>query len=114
MNSNCVVTYGEQPVGFSIRPLLEAREALGILMNNTNVPDLVDKACHPAGTIFEMAGKTRNGYSLAYKILRTGKAKKKLRKIVSLQRGNSEVALDDLAPDHYHLHVQAKSAGRVL
>jgi AMP phosphorylase len=114
MKSNCVVTYGEQPVGFGIGPLLEAREALGVLMNKMVVPDLVDKACHLAGTLFEMVGKSRDGYSLALDILKTGKAEKKLREIISLQGGNSDVKPDDLVPGHCQLHVRAKTSGRVL
>jgi AMP phosphorylase len=113
IDSHCIVTYGEQPVGFTIGPLLEAREALEVLMNKTDVQDLVDKACHLAGAIFEMVGKS-NGYSLAKEILVSGKAEKKLREIISLQGGNSNVQPSDLAPGQYKLHVRAKRPGRVL
>ncbi|HSD05075.1 MAG TPA: thymidine phosphorylase [Nitrosopumilaceae archaeon] len=75
IHTHCVVTHGEQPIGYTMGPVLEAKEALEVLMNKTNVPDLVDKACHIAGAIFEITGK-KNGYNLAKEILRTGKAEK--------------------------------------
>ncbi|HLA21865.1 MAG TPA: hypothetical protein VJZ17_00295, partial [Nitrosopumilaceae archaeon] len=49
IHSHCVITHGEQPVGYAVGPSLEAKEALEVLMKKANVPDLVDKACHIAG-----------------------------------------------------------------
>src|SRR5574337_61162 len=88
IHTHCVLTYGEQPIGLTMGPALEAREALSILMNESKVPDLIDKACHIAGSIFELAGK-KNGYNLARNILHSGKAEKKLRDIISQQGGRS-------------------------
>lgn len=113
IHSHCVLTYGEQPVGFALGASLEAREALGVLMNKTNVPDLVDKACHLAGAIFEMIGK-KNGYALAREILHSGKAEKKLREIISLQGGNPAVKTSDLVIGENVLHLRARKAGKVL
>ncbi len=76
IHTQCIVTRGDMPVGYTLGASLEAREALSVLMNKANVPDLMDKACHLAGSIFEMVGKN-NGYHLAREILRTGKAEKK-------------------------------------
>src|SRR5574342_888674 len=70
IHTHCVITYGEQPIGYSIGPALEAREALEVLMNESNVPDLIDKACSIAGAIFEITGK-KNGYALAKDIIKT-------------------------------------------
>ncbi len=113
IHTQCIITHGEQPVGYSLGATLEAREALGVLMNKTNMPDLVDKACHLAGSIFEMVGK-KNGYYLAKEILQTGKAEKKLREIISLQGGNSKINLDDFEIGQDFIHVRAKNAGQVL
>src|SRR5574337_1562476 len=54
IHTQCVLTNGEKPIGFALGPALEAREALSVLMNKSIVPDLVDKVCHIAGSIFEM------------------------------------------------------------
>ena len=113
IHANCVITHGEQPVGFSIGPSLEAREALEVLMNKKNVPDLIDKACHVAGTVFEIAGK-KNGYNLAKNVLQTGKAEKKLREIISLQGGNSKLRPDDLVTGDQVLHIKAMKSGQIL
>jgi AMP phosphorylase len=113
IHTHCVLTYGEQPVGFAIGPALEAREALEVLMRRTVVPDLIDKVCHLAGAIFEIVGK-KNGYNLAKEILRTGKAEKKLREIISLQGGDPNVRPDGLDIGEYAINVRAKKTGQVL
>jgi AMP phosphorylase len=113
IKSQCVLTYGEQPLGFAIGPILEAREAFTVLMGKAHVPDLVDKACHLAGTIFEAVGK-KDGYGIAKEILRTGKAEKKLREIISLQGGDADVKLEDLVPGEHKLYIRARKSGQVL
>jgi len=82
-------------------------------MNKKNVPDLIDKACHVAGTVFEIAGK-KNGYNLAKNVLQTGKAEKKLREIISLQGGNSKLRPDDLVAGDQVLHIKAMKSGQIL
>ena len=113
IHAHCVITHGEQPVGLSVGPALEAREALEVLMNRRIIPDLFDKTCHIAGAIFEIAGK-KNGYNLAKDILRTGKAEKKLREIISLQGGRSKLKPDDLVVGDQVLQIKAKKTGQVL
>jgi AMP phosphorylase len=113
IHAHCVLTYGEQPIGFGVGPALEAKEALEVLMNKKNVPDLVDKACHIAEAIFEMVGK-KNGYELAKDILKTGKAEKKLREIISLQGGDSNLQPSDLIVGEHFLEVKSKDDGQVL
>lgn len=113
IHTHCVVTYGEQPIGLTIGPALEAREALSILMNESKVPDLMDKACHIAGSIFEIAGKP-NGYNLARNILHSGKAEKKLRDIISHQGGRANLKPDDLPIGEHVTEYRAKESGVVL
>ena len=113
IHTHCVVTHGEQPIGFSVGPTLEAREALEVLMNKRSVSDLIDKTYHIAGAIFEISGK-KNGYNLAKDILRTGKAEKKLREIISLQGGNSKIKPDDLIVGDQVFQLKAKKTGQVL
>lgn len=113
IHTHCVITHGEQPIGFSVGPALEAREALEALMKKRNVSDLIDKACYIAGAIFEIAGK-KNGYNLAKDILRTGKAEKKLREMISLQGGTPKLKPDDLVIGDQILQIKAKKTGQVL
>ncbi len=91
----CAVTYGEQPVGHTIGPALEAREALGVLTGEAEAPDLVDKAVSIAGILLEMSGRS-NGKEVAMEILKSGKAEKKLREIIEAQGGDPDVKTKDI------------------
>lgn len=113
IHTHCVLTNGDRPIGYALGPSLEAREALSVMMNKAIVPDLVDKACHIAGSIFEMVGK-KNGYQTAREILRSGKAEKKLREIIGLQGGNSKIRLEDFQVGTEVEVVRSKKTGQVL
>lgn len=113
IHSHCLLTYGEQPIGFSIGPALEAKEALEVLMNKSFVPDLIEKSCNIAGSMFEMTGK-KNGYSLAKEILESGKAEKKLRDIIKYQGGNPNILPEDIKIGNYSLQIKARKSGYVL
>jgi AMP phosphorylase len=113
MHTHCVLTYGEQPVGYTVGPALEAKEALEVIMNESNVPDLLDKACSIAGSIFEITGR-RNGYELAKSIIKTGKAEAKLREIIEAQGGKSNVKPKDLFIGEDILKIKAKKDGHML
>jgi AMP phosphorylase len=109
----CAVTYGEQPVGHTIGPALEAREALGVLMGEAEAPDLVDKATNIAGILFEMSGK-KNGKQTALKILRSGKAEQKMREIIEAQGGNPKVTTKDIAIGSQSYTVRSGKKGYIL
>ena len=113
IHTHCIITFGDQPIGKAIGPALEAREALEVIMNTSNVPDLVDKACNIAGSIFELLGK-RNGYVLAKRILESGKAEKKLRDIIKVQGGNPNVMPEDIPIGNYFYKVRSEKIGHVL
>jgi AMP phosphorylase len=113
MSVQCAVTYGEQPVGHAIGPALEAREALEVLMRKKNVPDLIDKACHVAGILFEMTGM-KNGEQIARDIIKSGKAEAKLREIIGLQSGNPKIKPEDMEIGQHGLDCESKKPGIVL
>lgn len=113
IHTHCVLTNGEQPIGNAIGPALEAKEALEVISNLKNIPDVIDKACHVAGSIFEITGK-KNGYNLAKDILISGKAEKKLREIISLQGGNEKIKPSDIVIGHETLSVKSNKSGQVL
>ena len=113
IHTHCIVTFGEQPVGNTIGPALEAKEALEVLMNQKNVPDLVDKACNIAGSMFELLGK-KNGYFLARKILESGKAEQKMREIIKYQGGNPLITPEEIPVGKNLLHIRSEKSGQVL
>ncbi len=109
----CAVTYGEQPIGFSVGPAFEAKEALEILMNRKRVPEQIDKVCHIAGMLLEMAGK-EHGRKIAEEILRSGKAEKKMREIIYQQGGDSEIKPEEIKTGEYGLEINSEDSGIVL
>jgi AMP phosphorylase len=113
IHTHCVLSYGEQPVGYTVGPALEAREALEVLMNEANVPDLLDKACRIAGTIFEITGR-KNGYSLAREIVSSGKAEAKLREIINAQGGRPTIKPKDIFIGDQTIRIKAKNDGKLL
>ena len=115
MVTQCAITFGEQPVGYTIGPALEAREALEVLMRRKYVPDIIDKATHIAGILFEMVGKSNeNGQELAKEIIKSGKAEQKLREIIGLQNGDPNIKPEDIHIGDYGLDHHANSSGVVL
>lgn len=109
----CAVTYGEQPIGHTIGPALEAREALSVLAGNGDAPDLIDKAASVAGVLLEMSGK-KNGKEIALEILRSGKAETKLREIIEAQGGNPEIKPEDIPVGSQKSTVCSNKAGYLL
>ncbi|MEM2320550.1 MAG: AMP phosphorylase [Candidatus Bathyarchaeia archaeon] len=112
----CAVTYGEQPVGYTVGPALEAWEALNTIMGRSRPYDLIDKAVHIAGILLEMSGKAKSGYGreLALKVLEGGKAEEKLREIIAAQGGDPKMTPDDIALGSQRYTVRSKRSGVVL
>ncbi len=110
INVNCVLTFGEQPIGHCIGPALEAREALSTIMNINPQPDLVEKVVNVAGTLLEMAGE-RKGKDLAYKLLKSGSAERKLRQIIAEQGGDPKIKPEDVEIGEHVVEVRSKSDG---
>jgi len=109
----CAITYGEQPVGYTIGPALEAQEALSVIMGERYVPDLIDKATDIAGMLLEMSG-AKNGKTLAMEILKSGKAEKKLREIIEAQGGKPEIKPEDIHIGEKTFTVRSKKKGYLL
>lgn len=109
----CGVTFGEQPIGCAIGPALEAREALSTLMGKGKGPiDLINKATHLAGILFEMMG-AKNGAAEAKKIINTGKAENKLREIIAAQGGDSKIKPEDIEVGPKIAEIRAKENGSI-
>ena len=113
IHTHCTLTFGEQPIGNTVGPALEAREALEVLMNQKDVPDLIDKACSIAGSMFELLGK-KDGYALAKKILESGKAEQKMREIIKSQGGNPSILPKDIQIGKHSLVINSEKSGQIL
>ena len=109
IKTQCAITYGEQPIGYAIGPALEAREALEVLAGK-NVPDLIDKVCNLARILFRLVGKKVD----PLKILKSGKAEKKLREIIGMQGGDERIKAKDIEVGSYKLDVKAERNGLIF
>src|SRR3989338_3472124 len=88
MKVKVIITDGSQPIGYGVGPVLEAKDVLAILHNDTAAPaDLRKKALMMAGLLLEMAGKSKPGKGLGYatEILKSGRALKKMNEIIEAQ-----------------------------
>ncbi len=113
IKTKCAITYGEQPIGHAIGPALEAREALETVCNLDGARDLVEKAVHLSGMLFEMNG-VKNGKEKALEILKSGKAEKKLREIIDAQGGNPKIRPSDIPVGDEVAEVRSGCAGHVF
>lgn len=113
INTQCILTYGEQPLGYAVGAGLEAREALEIISNKRRVPDVVDKVAHLAGTLLEMVG-INNSREVVMDMIKSGKAEKKLREIIYAQGGDSEIKPEDIEIGQYGFEVKSEHNGVVL
>jgi AMP phosphorylase len=112
INLRCAVTFGEQPLGYAVGPGLEAKEALETIMGN-GPTDLKQKATEVAGILFEMMG-IENGKKAAEKLLKTGKAERKLREIIEAQGGNPKINPEDIKVGDKKAEITAEKDGKVL
>ncbi|XHH07838.1 MAG: AMP phosphorylase [Candidatus Bathyarchaeia archaeon] len=112
LNIQCALTFGDQPLGCSMGPALEAKEALQTLMG-AGAPDLREKAVSLAGMLFEMVG-AENGRAIAENMVDSGKAEQKLREIIAAQGGDPTIQPEDLPVGKFHDVVRSDRSGRVL
>ncbi len=96
LNVTCAITYGGQPIGRAIGPALEAWEALKAMEDRRGAKSFIEKALGIAGILFEMVGKTTNGYEYARQIFESGKTLEKFKQIVEAQGGDPNVKSDDI------------------
>ncbi|TAL48155.1 AMP phosphorylase, partial [archaeon] len=113
IETQCAVTYGEQPIGYSVGSALEAKEAFEILTRAKRTPDVIDKAVNIAGMLLEMAGK-QNGKELALDILKSGKAEAKMRQIMEEQGGEIGLKPEDILIGEHGVDVYADRNGMVM
>lgn len=116
MKVECALTYGDSPVGRSIGPALEIREALQVLEGSNEPNSLIQKSVSLAGIALEMSGKAARGTgaAAAQDLLAKGKALEKLRQIVAIQGGDPNVTAADIVPGQHQFVVNAPASGYVI
>ncbi|MEM4239805.1 MAG: AMP phosphorylase [Candidatus Woesearchaeota archaeon] len=90
INVLTMITNGAEPIGNGIGPVLEARDCLWVLRNDSRAPiDLRQKSLEMAATALEFAGAAGKGEGMrvAAEILNSGKAYGKFMEIVRAQGG---------------------------
>jgi len=109
---NCAITYGEQPIGYTIGPALEAREVLEVIMKKRRVPDLLDKAKNIARILLDMAGN--DGRKMVDSVLKSGDAEKKLREIIFEQGGDHDIKPEDIEIGKYGMDFYSDRKGHII
>jgi len=112
----CALTFGDIPVGHSIGPNLEVREALRVLEGANEPNSFIQKSLSLAGIAFEMSGKAARGTgaAMAQELLTKGKALEKFRKIIEIQGGDPNVKSEDILPGEHEFVVRAPASGYVI
>lgn len=116
MNVECAMTYGASPVGRTIGPALEVREALKVLETMQGPNSLIEKSTALAGILLEMGGAAvkGRGKELAMETLRSGKAHDKLKEIIEAQGGNPNITHTDIKPGEHKGDLTSPADGYII
>ncbi|KCZ72000.1 AMP phosphorylase [Candidatus Methanoperedens nitroreducens] len=112
----CAMTYGASPVGRTVGPAIEVREALKVLETMQGPNSLIEKSTGLAGILLEMVGVATRGHGkeLAMETLRSGKALTKLKEIIEAQGGNPNITHTDIKPGEYRGELLSPVDGYVI
>ncbi len=115
LSIRCAITYGGQPIGYTVGPALEAREALETLLGGGPM-SVREKATAIAGLILEMAGVAPRGAgkSTAKEILASGKAYEMFKKIIeAMGSKNPNIKPEEIPVGTHKVEVRAPMEGYV-
>ena len=113
LNISCVLSDGSMPLGRTIGPALEAREALSVLEGGERPGDLIDKAIRISGILLEMGGMADDGQQHARRLLASGKALEKFRQMIEAQGGEKDIRSQDIAVGEETHEITANHGGTV-
>ncbi|MCS7123029.1 MAG: thymidine phosphorylase [Candidatus Aenigmarchaeota archaeon] len=110
---NICVTQGIQPIGYTIGPALEAKEALEFLMRKKDVRDLKNKTINIANALLNLV-KRGNYFRAVENALNSNKAERKMREIIEAQGGNKNIKPSDIEIAKYYEDFVSEKDGFVL
>jgi AMP phosphorylase len=112
----CAMTFGGSPVGRTIGPALEVKEALTLLEGKGGPNSLKEKSLSLAGILLEMGGVAArgDGYRVADEILSSGKAHKKMLEIIEAQGGNPQIKSEEISIGEHQEDVLSPSNGYIV
>jgi AMP phosphorylase len=112
----CAMTYGASPVGRTVGPAIEVREALKVLETMEGPNSLIEKSTAIGGILLEMGGVAAKGHGkeLAMETLRSGKALRKLKDIIESQGGNSNITHTDIKLGEHKSEIASPADGYVI
>lgn len=115
MKVKALITFGGEPIGYTIGPNLEAMEALSALIKREASPSLLDKAMHIAGALYELAGKANvgEGEAFAREAFLSGKSYEAFKKIIEWQGGDPNRKPEDIPLGEYRETINSNKSGAV-
>ncbi len=115
MRFRALVTYGGEPIGHSIGPALEAREALKTMIDRRGSQSLVDKAMAIAGALYELAGKAEvgEGAQIARQAFTNGKTYEAFKKMLEAQKGDPEIKPEEIKLGEHRETIYTMKTGAV-
>lgn len=109
-----------EPAGHGVGPCLEAQDVLKVLEQRPDRPFILEaKALRLTGKLLDLCLSDsrkkikENGEELARKILKSGKAHKKMQEIIKAQRGNPHISVDDIKLGKYRHEAASDKKGIV-
>ncbi len=112
IETSCALSYGGQPIGDTIGPAIEAKEAMMALEGKDVPSSLIEKSTTLAGMALEQGG-VNNGKQKAKKLLENGKALDKMKEIIEKQGGDPEVSSDEIEIGDYSRDIYSNEEGYV-
>ena len=109
-------TDGKEPIGNGFGPVLEMIDVLAVLQNSPEAPkDLKEKSLYLAIELMKLCG-IKDSKKKAEKILSSGEAFKKFKKIVNAQNGKDdfEKRVKSLKLGRYKKVIKAKRTGKIF
>ncbi|MEM2936426.1 MAG: AMP phosphorylase [Candidatus Bathyarchaeia archaeon] len=110
----CGITYGGQPVGHTVGPALEAREAL-LALQGKGPASLIEKSTALAGMLLEMGGVAprNSGKEVAKEIPYSGRDLNKMKEIIEAQGGNPNIKPEEIVLGEHRTAIEAPCDGFV-
>ncbi|HEY9204569.1 MAG TPA: AMP phosphorylase [Candidatus Methanoperedens sp.] len=116
MSVECAMTYGASPVGRTVGPAIEVREALKVLETMQGPNSLIEKSTALAGILLEMGGAAAKGHGKeqALETLRSGRALNKLKEMIEAQGGSPKITHSDIQPGEHRAELASPADGYVI